>query len=164
MAEIEPTPSKSEYVRMHAIASAIAGSLRTSAAPTGSRPLPPPGFPPPGLDAQPSRGGRRGGRSIQLLGYQLSSGLTRRLPRFIPLSYRSLGRGDGRDLSGWPVQLRVYAVAHSGSAAGSPVQLRAYAVAAQRNAAGPLQVSSSRSVEQWPRLPLCGRSTCGSTR
>ncbi len=40
-------------VRMHAISSAIAGSLRTSTAPTGSRPLPPSGFPPPRLDAQP---------------------------------------------------------------------------------------------------------------
>ncbi len=48
-------------VRMHAIASAIAGSLRTSAVPTGSLPLPPPGYPPPRLDAQPSRGGRRRG-------------------------------------------------------------------------------------------------------
>jgi hypothetical protein len=37
---------------------------------------------------------------------QLSRGPTRRLPRFISLSYGSLGRGNGRDLSGWPVQLR----------------------------------------------------------
>jgi hypothetical protein len=71
--------------------------------------------------------------------------------------------GDGRDLSGWPVQLRVYAVVHSESAAGSPVQPRAYAEAA-RNAAGPLQVPSSRSVKRWPRLPLRGRSSRGSTR
>ncbi len=77
------------------------------------------------------------GRSIQLLGYQLSRGPTRRLPRFISLSYESLGRSNGRDLSGWPVQLRIYAVVHSESAAGSPVQPRAYAVVA-RNAAGPL--------------------------
>jgi hypothetical protein len=39
---------------------------------------------------------------------------------------------------------------------------RYYAVAA-RNAAGPLHTSSSRSVERWPRLPLGGRSSCGST-
>jgi hypothetical protein len=59
------------YVWMHAIASAIAGSLRTSTAPTGSRPLPPPGFPPPRLDAQPRE--RPRGRLIQLWGNQLSS-------------------------------------------------------------------------------------------
>ncbi len=29
---------------------------------------------------------------------------------------------------------------------------------------GPLQTSSSRSVERWPRLPLGGRSSCGSTQ
>jgi hypothetical protein len=81
------------------------------------------------------------------------------------LSYWSLGRGDGRNLSGWPVQLRVYAVVHSESAAGSesPVQPLVYAVAAQ-NAAGLLHTSSSRSVERWPRLPLGGRSSCGSTQ
>jgi hypothetical protein len=96
-------------VRMHAIASAIAGSLRsrTSTAPTGSRTLPPPTTSP-----------------------------------------------------GWPAQPRVYAVVHPESVAGSPVQPRVYAVAA-RNAAGPHQTSSSRSVEQWPRLPLGGWRSCG---
>ena len=46
---------------MHAIASAIAGSLRTSTAPTASRPLPPVGILPLCLVAQLSRGRRRGG-------------------------------------------------------------------------------------------------------
>ncbi len=96
-------------------------------------------------------------------GNQLSRGPTQRLPRFISLSYGSLGRGDGSNLSGWPVQLRVYTVVNSESAAGSPVQPRVYAVAAG-NAASPLHTSSSRSVERWPRLPLGGRSSCGSTQ
>jgi hypothetical protein len=91
--------------------------------------------PPARPSALPSRG-RRSRALDRLRGYQLSLGSTLRLPRSISLSYGSLGRGDGCDLSGWPVQLWVYSVVHSESAAGSPIQPRAYAVAA-RNAAGP---------------------------
>jgi hypothetical protein len=74
------------------------------------------------------------------------------------LSYGSLGRGDGRDLSGWPVQLRVYAVVHLKSATGSPVQPRAYAVAARNvrsNLTSPAH--ESRGVGRRLTNPPCRR-------
>jgi hypothetical protein len=126
---------------MHTIASAIAGSLRTSTAPTGSRLLP-------GCPAQPRETPL--GRPVQLWGNQRSRG--RRLPRSISLSFGSLSRSNGRDLSWRPVQLLVYAVVHSESAAGPPVQPRVYAVTA-RNAAGifkPLQVVRSSDGLDFP--------------
>jgi hypothetical protein len=79
---------------MYAIASAIAGSLRTSTAPTGSRPLQLLWILLLRLVAQLSRGRRSGGAWS-------SCGPTQRLPRFISFSYGSLGRSDGRYLSGW---------------------------------------------------------------
>ncbi len=122
---------------MHAIASAIAGNLRTSTAPTGSRTL----------LLLPLR-----------LGGQSSSGLTwrRRSPLFSLLS-ESFGLRYGLDSSGWPAQPQAYAMVHSESAAGLPAQtadLRGGGPKLQRGLFNPPQVVRPA---RWPRLPLAGR-------
>ncbi len=116
---------------MHATASAIAGSLWTSTAPTGSLTLLPPWILPLRLGAQLSRW-RRSGAPGPVAGHPAQPQAN---VEAVPLHYFLLGRGDGRDPSGWLVQLLVYVVVHPESAAGLPVQPQAYAVAA-RNAAG----------------------------
>jgi hypothetical protein len=57
------------------------------------------------------------GRPIQLVGLPAQPRANAEATP-LSLSYGSLGWGDGRDLSGWPVQLRVFAVVHSESAVG----------------------------------------------
>jgi hypothetical protein len=108
---------------MHAIASAIADSLRTSMAPTGSRILPPPWILPLLLGVQLSRG-RRCGAPGPVAGQPAPPRANAEAAPLHSFSYGSLGRGDGLDPSGWFAQPLVYAVVHPESAAGSPAQPR----------------------------------------
>jgi hypothetical protein len=156
---------------MHAIALAIAGSLRISTAPTGSRLLPPPRFLPPRLDAQltGSRGRRSGGA---LFSCGVTSSAAGQRGGYPAPSLSHLGRSAG---------VTRMAVTSPGSPGGQsswqcgsmrkPTRSLLQGRQSSRGSTrwrpacnGPLQTSSSRSVEQWPLLPMGGWSSCGSTQ
>jgi hypothetical protein len=88
---------------MHAITSAIAGSLRTSTAPTGSRLLPPPRSQ--NLVWILSRWKPRGGAQSSCGVTSSAAGQRGGYPTS-SRSYWSLGRGDNCDLSGWQSSCR----------------------------------------------------------